>query len=80
MASGCIIGECPICDDLIWEDEEIVFGPDVFYHKKCLKKKEVKTVEIYASEEIEADLSKLKDIIKYCLSEIERIENLIGRK
>lgn len=80
MASGCIIGKCPLCDDWIWEDEEIIFGPDVFYHKRCLNKKQVKTVEVYASEEIQADLQLLKSTMQYCLSEIERIENSIMKK
>jgi hypothetical protein len=37
VASGCIQGTCPICDEFIWEDEEVAWDEDdVFYHKECL--------------------------------------------
>ena len=36
MASGCIIGECPVCGDLIWEDQWDIVG-DVIIHESCRK-------------------------------------------
>ena len=77
MASGCIIGECPICDESIWEDEDIAFGPNCFYHKRCLSKKKVKIVEVYDIGEVEESLDKLKETLDHCSTEIERLENLI---
>ena|SRR3990167_4151370 len=35
MASGCIMGECPVCEDIVWEDEWRYFD-DVFMHQKCV--------------------------------------------
>lgn len=26
MASGCILGECPYCKELIWEDEIFIYS------------------------------------------------------
>lgn len=36
MASGSILGECTVCNDLIWEDE-IDFVGDLMLHDRCKK-------------------------------------------
>lgn len=36
MASGAILGQCPICNEWIYEDEWIYKG-DTMYHESCLK-------------------------------------------
>ncbi|GEM_PF-2532896 len=36
MASGCIIGKCPVCDELIWEDEWDIIH-DKIIHSWCKK-------------------------------------------
>lgn len=35
MASGCIVGECPVCNELIFEDEWALLG-DIMLHERCL--------------------------------------------
>lgn len=36
VASGCIVGDCPVCGDLIWEDEfDIVVNTTI--HDRCKK-------------------------------------------
>ena len=35
MASGCIVGECPVCDEWIFEDEWNLLG-DIILHEGCL--------------------------------------------
>ena len=36
MSSGCIITECPLCDEIIWEDDEnISYIGDMIIHRKC---------------------------------------------
>lgn len=36
MASGCILGECPYCSELIWEDEIFLFSRyERIAHLKC---------------------------------------------
>lgn len=35
MASGCIIGECRLCHNLMWEDEEISFENSDITHLCC---------------------------------------------
>ena len=34
MASGCIIDTCPVCDDLVWEDEWRIFD-NIIMHSRC---------------------------------------------
>ena len=34
MSSGCIMGECPICGELIWEDEWDMTD-DIMHHEDC---------------------------------------------
>ncbi|MCU5755667.1 hypothetical protein OCD05_05275 [Bacillus cereus] len=36
MASGCILGECPICDELIFEDEIDFDQYNNMVHRRCL--------------------------------------------
>lgn len=36
MASGCIIGNCPVCKELIYEDEWDIVG-DAIIHEGCRK-------------------------------------------
>ena len=33
MASGCILGECPVCGEWVWEDEVSISGP--IMHERC---------------------------------------------
>jgi hypothetical protein len=35
MASGVILNECPVCRELIWEDDDYVVEKDAIKHKKC---------------------------------------------
>lgn len=35
MASGCIIDTCPVCNEIIWEDEWRIFD-DVIMHSWCV--------------------------------------------
>ncbi len=51
MASGCILGECPYCKDLIWEDEIFVFSRyERIAHLACDYKNEEKDKTILALE------------------------------
>jgi hypothetical protein len=34
MASGCIVGHCWVCDDLVWEDEIDIIDEHVI-HREC---------------------------------------------
>ena len=41
MTSGCIMGNCPVCDDLVWEGEwDMVDEGDklIFVHPECKSK------------------------------------------
>lgn len=77
MASGCILGKCPLCNEWIWEDEDFIVGPKEFYHRECIRGKKARVIEIYDMSQLEKDINKLKENIAYCLSEIERLENLL---
>ena len=34
VASGCIMGTCPVCDENVWEDEWRIFD-DIIIHSRC---------------------------------------------
>ena len=36
MASGCLMGVCPACDELIWEDQWDMLN-DTIIHESCRK-------------------------------------------
>lgn len=38
MASGCILGECPVCNDHIYEDEWDLNKFDQLVHERCKNK------------------------------------------
>lgn len=36
MASGCILGSCKFCNELVWEDEDYNYDIDMnIFHKSC---------------------------------------------
>ncbi|MGR5985126.1 hypothetical protein ACUC2M_10785 [Bacillus cytotoxicus] len=51
MASGCIVGECPICEDWMFEDEWIFDKYDNIVHERCLHSKGKKQQNDYSSAE-----------------------------
>ncbi|MTI82603.1 MAG: hypothetical protein FH756_01630 [Firmicutes bacterium] len=38
MASGCIIADCWVCEELIWEDEPWEIVNDELIHESCVGK------------------------------------------
>lgn len=38
MASGSIMGDCPACGDLVWEDEWTLDATDRVCHSRCRAK------------------------------------------
>lgn len=65
MASGCILGECPVCDELVWEDEEWIVDNDKIIHKKCKNE----------ANNLEKELNLLKKKIEQLEKEIEILKN-----
>ena len=35
MAGGCILGECPVCTELMWEDEDLEHIGGYMLHAQC---------------------------------------------
>jgi len=72
MASGCLMGECKICKELIWEDEKYEFYNDNVFHSGCLKEKsyirivDVPKLDLY---NIKNQIINLENQIKYCNEE-----------
>lgn len=68
MASGCILGECPVCGDLVWEDEWDIIH-DTILHERCkqnwytqkyhLSKEQFN--RLYAASELRKDIAELKN-------------------
>jgi hypothetical protein len=84
MASGCIMGTCPICDDLVYEDEWIFYGEEII-HESCreqafLLSKGIRKHNLEQARKtdvIEEALKNLKAIVKDCENEIKRLELMI---
>lgn len=53
MSSGCIITECPLCDEIIWEDDEdIGYVESMIVHKTCKVKYKKKLDKLKIMESI----------------------------
>ncbi|NFO03149.1 hypothetical protein FDB23_03315 [Clostridium botulinum] len=88
MASGCIIGICPVCDDVIWEDQWYMIG-DTIVHEKCkeafmanqLKCMEGQAKILSKQQQIKNDIADLREDMKntfrYYSNEIKRLEKLL---
>ncbi|MBW6409003.1 hypothetical protein [Clostridium weizhouense] len=88
MASGCIIGTCPVCDDVIWEDQWNIVG-DTIIHEECkeafmanqLKCTEGQTKILSKQQQIKNDIADLREDMKntfrYYSNEIKRLEKLL---
>jgi len=69
MASGCIIGNCPVCGELIWEDEWFIFR-DILMHQECQQEyiklrygmNEEQFQRLCGSQELRNDIQSLKEI------------------
>ena len=76
MASGCIVGECPVCNDWIYEDEWDLLG-DIILHERCLcraSNEKEKDIRIKQLEQI------IKDLKNGQTSLFETNKNLKGEK
>ena len=87
MASGCIMGECWVCDELVWEDEWLVYN-DLIIHEKCkrnaiLQTRNIKNFNLTQAKkisEIQEDIEILKGIMSNCQDQIMRIEKMISNE
>ena len=52
MASRCIIGECPMCTELMWEDEDLKCIGGYMLHHQCVFKELSTEQRIKVLEEI----------------------------
>lgn len=88
MPCGCIVGECPVCKDDIYDDEFMLVG-DVMIHERCkdkfmadkLRCTEGQAKILNKQEQIKLDIADLrKDMessFNYYKSELKRLENLL---
>lgn len=91
MASGCIIGECPVCGDLIYEDEWTIMN-NISVHDRCkdifiankLNSTKGQVRILRRQEEIKRDIEYLKSSMEktflYYKNEIERLEKLLEER
>lgn len=67
MASGCILGDCSVCGDIIWEDEVALAGDDLI-HEHCKPDWYIKRYHLsedqfrrlYGASELRRDIADLK--------------------
>lgn len=86
MASGCIIGKCPVCDELIWEDEWDMIH-DKIIHTECRKgyiktrygMDEAQFLRLMGAQELKKDIAFMKEgekerrkLTMECLSNMEK--------
>lgn len=66
MASGCILGECPVCGNLIYEDEWTIID-DTIVHEDCKEQYMIKKYgmneeqlqRLYGAREIKKQIAEL---------------------
>jgi len=86
MASGCILATCPVCGDLIWEDDsiEIVELPatmngkrEDFVHDRCRelinRDREAVAIILDKEEQFKETLRAKDELIKYLKEENQRL-------
>jgi hypothetical protein len=84
MASGCIMGTCPICDDFVYEDEWVFYG-DEMIHESCreqafLLSKGIRKHNLEQARKIDMIVEALKNLkatVDDCQDEIKRLETLL---
>ena len=64
MASGCIMGDCPVCEELVWEDDWDMIDPGpeellIFIHPECKGKANGLLIRIKRLEEKVKQLEKM---------------------
>ena len=81
MASGCILGDCPVCGDLIYEDEWDIID-DIIIHEDCKKQyiqdkygmSEEQLQQLCEAQELKRDIEdterELQHSMKYFLQQI----------
>lgn len=90
MASGAILGTCPICGDVIWEDEWDIFD-DSIIHERCKRKAAIKAARMSTEQydklcetrKVENEIKDLKkdmeDTFKYYKNQITELENKLEK-
>lgn len=59
MANGCIVGECPVCNEWIFEDELTLLG-DIMLHERCLCRASNEQEKVRRIKELEQIIKDLK--------------------
>lgn len=72
LASGCIVGDCPVCNEWIYEDEWTFARNGLMIHTSCRPRSDNKYVHI---------ISDLQDVVKKTEKEVftlkEALEDII---
>lgn len=82
MASGCIMGYCPVCEEIVWEDNCDYVNNEIM-HPKCALRHEKINAELYTkiceAKDIKSQIEDLKQTFKESMDfynkEIARLEN-----
>lgn len=80
VASGCILGECPVCNELVWEDEWDMAG-EVIVHSFCKRKYRNNQPTRPVADDIltKTEIQNLKEILEYCTERIDFLEKQVRR-
>lgn len=88
MASGAILGKCPVCNEHIWEDEWDICD-DTILHERCkaefigkkLRITENQFFKLSKEQQIKREIEELrndmKNSFKYYSDELKRLEKLL---
>jgi hypothetical protein len=84
MASGCIMGTCPICDEFVYEDEWVLYGEEII-HESCreqafLLSKGIRKHNLEQARKVDVIVEALKNleaVVENCENEIKRLELMI---
>lgn len=82
MASGCIMGYCPVCKEIVWEDNCGYYYNEIM-HPECASKHEKVNSKLYTkiceAKDLKSQIEDLKQTFKESMDfynkEIARLEN-----
>lgn len=82
MASGCIMGYCTVCEEIVWEDDWDYYNNEIIHPKCALKHKKLNiglNTKICEAKDIKSQIEDLKQTFKESMDfynkEIARLEN-----
>jgi trans-2-enoyl-CoA reductase len=87
MASGCIVGECPVCGEWIFEDEWCL-AEDTLVHEDCKEQffrdkyglSEEQLQQLYGAQELKHDIEEIRKEFQHELKYFTQQINTLNKR